>query len=605
MSENSLAQKDTLVILHFNDTHSNLFPLAPREEDGSGTRGGIARAVTFIGMNKMLYNNVLTLHSGDFCTGDLMYNCYYGVPELKMLNEIGVDAMTIGLHEFDLNPSTLCNSLKLSGIESDGLKITCANIILTDEAVYDLCEFIKPNIIKEYGNFKVGIFGITTPEINTYSQPFPAQIDENLVGIANEQVTNLLNEDCDFIICLSHLGIDLDKFLVQNVPGINLIVGGNNHYCFEQPIIERDMFGREVRIVQAGAFYSHIGQLKLAFDQNGYEFVDYEMVPLDESIVEDENTISELNNLCCTMESTYGFKVHEPIAFAAGYFEEVAENLYQDIPHDTPIGHLVTDAFKWTTGTDIGFTAGGATAQPIYAGPVTPEDIFRMIGYGFNTSNGLDYKITTFNISGEQLYKGLESCLALIQNNDEMLPHFSGMKVTFDLNRNVGSKITSIEIENKIFHPYETYSVTTNEYLLKMLETILAVQVSDIVIYNSVSEFQAVMEYVIYQQLIVPYGGIVEMNERSIDPAEFLLMQNFPNPFNSETNIVYQLKKDSHVILKVYDLLGREVRELVNSYEFQGIHKIKFRADDLSSGIYFCNLNSNGRSICKKFILLR
>ena len=98
---NISAQADTLTILHVNDTHSCLAPLAPRTTALEGTIGGIARAATVIGMNKMQEKNVLTLHAGDFSIGDLFYNLYFGVPELQLMKSMGFDAMTVGNHEFD------------------------------------------------------------------------------------------------------------------------------------------------------------------------------------------------------------------------------------------------------------------------------------------------------------------------------------------------------------------------------------------------------------------------------------------------------------------------------------------------------------------------
>ena len=72
-----LAQTDTLTILHVNDTHSNLAPLGPRTEDLKGTQGGIARAASIIGMNRMTEPNLLLLHAGDLFIGDLFFLCIF------------------------------------------------------------------------------------------------------------------------------------------------------------------------------------------------------------------------------------------------------------------------------------------------------------------------------------------------------------------------------------------------------------------------------------------------------------------------------------------------------------------------------------------------
>jgi len=101
------AQPDTLTILHVNDSHANLMPLAPRNADLSGQRGGIARVATFVGYTKMTEPNVLFLHAGDVSIGDPMYAYYFNVPELTILSQLGLDAMAAGNHEFDITPAGL------------------------------------------------------------------------------------------------------------------------------------------------------------------------------------------------------------------------------------------------------------------------------------------------------------------------------------------------------------------------------------------------------------------------------------------------------------------------------------------------------------------
>jgi hypothetical protein len=74
--------------------------------------------------------------------------------------------------------------------------------------------------------------------------------------------------------------------------------------------------------------------------------------------------------------------------------------------------------------------------------------------------------------------------------------------------------------------------------------------------------------------------------------AEFLLMQNYPNPFNPSTEIEFHLPFDGHVSLRVFDLLGRKISELLNEDLRAGAHGIRFNASSLSSGIYFYRLTA-------------
>ena len=85
----------------------------------------------------------------------------------------------------------------------------------------------------------------------------------------------------------------------------------------------------------------------------------------------------------------------------------------------------------------------------------------------------------------------------------------------------------------------------------------------------------------------------------------FLLEQNYPNPFNPTTTINYSVPEDGIVTLKIYDLLGNEVKYLVDEEQVAGYYQVEFNAEGLSSGIYFYNLTSGNFMDTKKLILLK
>jgi hypothetical protein len=88
-------------------------------------------------------------------------------------------------------------------------------------------------------------------------------------------------------------------------------------------------------------------------------------------------------------------------------------------------------------------------------------------------------------------------------------------------------------------------------------------------------------------------------------PDDYALRQNYPNPFNPSTTIAYQLPKRGHVTLKVYDVLGREVRTLVNDLQEPGYKSLLFDATGLASGVYFYQLEAGSFIASRKFLLLR
>ena len=98
---------------------------------------------------------------------------------------------------------------------------------------------------------------------------------------------------------------------------------------------------------------------------------------------------------------------------------------------------------------------------------------------------------------------------------------------------------------------------------------------------------------------------IVGINQNNNTADKFELSQNYPNPFNPVTNIKYQITKNSFVILKVYDILGKEIATLVNENLTPGSYSIDFDATKLTSGLYFYKITAGDFSDVKKMILVK
>ena len=103
------------------------------------------------------------------------------------------------------------------------------------------------------------------------------------------------------------------------------------------------------------------------------------------------------------------------------------------------------------------------------------------------------------------------------------------------------------------------------------------------------------------------FGGTSPTSVKSSagKPGPFELPQNYPNPFNPSTTIGYSLAKESFVQLKVFDVLGREIRTLVHEKESIGKHTVHFDASDLNSGIYFYRITTGDFVGSKKMILIK
>ncbi|HAY32888.1 MAG TPA: YCF48-related protein [Ignavibacteria bacterium] len=102
-------------------------------------------------------------------------------------------------------------------------------------------------------------------------------------------------------------------------------------------------------------------------------------------------------------------------------------------------------------------------------------------------------------------------------------------------------------------------------------------------------------------------GGIVDIEPLSNNvPDKYILYQNYPNPFNPKTVINYELRVTSKAMLKVFDVLGTEVAELVNEKQYAGSYSVEFNGIGFASGVYYYSIYLNGSLFeTKRMVLLK
>ena len=98
---------------------------------------------------------------------------------------------------------------------------------------------------------------------------------------------------------------------------------------------------------------------------------------------------------------------------------------------------------------------------------------------------------------------------------------------------------------------------------------------------------------------------ISDVENETVFPSDFTLEQNYPNPFNPSTIIRFSLPQSETVNLKIYNNLGEEVEELLNSELGAGTHSVEFNATALASGVYYYRIEAGNFTEVKKMILLR
>ncbi|MEZ4824633.1 MAG: T9SS type A sorting domain-containing protein, partial [Ignavibacteria bacterium] len=245
---------------------------------------------------------------------------------------------------------------------------------------------------------------------------------------------------------------------------------------------------------------------------------------------------------------------------------------------------------------------------------------FRAVGYGYDTTNGLGLRLVTFDISGIELIKGLEVSLSMLGIDSDFQLQVSGMKFRYDPNMPVGERVilSSVRINNQPLDPLRMYSSTVNEGLLGILVSIGGVQVENVNFlpdneYTVLSKFIKKKNILIYRS----EGRIREhtqgdnltetLTDNPVQEFSYELSNNYPNPFNPSTKINYSLAGTGlqFTTLKIYDITGKEVANLVNEQLGPGNHSVEWNASDFPSGVYFYKLQSGNFVETKKMTLIK
>lgn len=245
-----------LVILHTNDSHSQIEPIRTGSQAGLG---GVDRRLQFIDSVRAEYGarKVLVLDGGDYNQGTPYFTVGGGDLELSLMNVMGYDVVTVGNHEFDNGIDEFARRLSSSKFKT----VTCSY----DFKGTPLEKYVKPYAIIRRGGMKIGIVGVTVNLKNKVADPVMKEMEyRDFIPEVNKYADYLRNRrHCDLVICLSHLGYDDDIELAAASNDLDLIIGGHSHTYIKEATEVKNLNGRNVPVVQAGDKGTCMGELKI------------------------------------------------------------------------------------------------------------------------------------------------------------------------------------------------------------------------------------------------------------------------------------------------------------------------------------------------------
>lgn len=267
---------ERLVILHTNDTHSQIDP-------ESHDLGGVMRRKAVIDSVRGAEKNVLLVDAGDVVQGTLYFNLYRGEVEHKVMNALGYDVATLGNHEFDNGAEELAGLLR-----NDNATWVSTNYDVDNSPLAGL---VVPYVVKEYGGKKIGFMALNLNPKGMIS-------DRNIKGVEYMDVYEAAdhtawalrhNEKADVVIALTHIGYSDDKFPSDSVlatvsKDIDLIIGGHSHTPLNpanpksKPTLIKNAVGKDVVVAQLASKGTALGKIDIDLDNKDIES---SVIPVD------------------------------------------------------------------------------------------------------------------------------------------------------------------------------------------------------------------------------------------------------------------------------------------------------------------------------------
>ena len=265
----SCSSHKNITILHTNDVHSHVEPFS-KDHSEFPNKGGFERRATLVSEIRRQNPNTLLFDAGDIFQGTPYFNFYGGEIEFKLMSMLGYDAITIGNHDFDNGMDGLDKQLPNAKFDIISSNYDFKNTIL-ESKVSDYKIYNKSGV-------KIGVFGLGIELEGLVSKDLYKETKYlDPIDIANDTAKKLKEtENCNIVICLSHLGYKYEKFpnkvsdlnLAKSTKNIDLIIGGHTHTFMNKPVVVKNNLGNDVLINQVGCFGLYLGRIDFSFDSD-------------------------------------------------------------------------------------------------------------------------------------------------------------------------------------------------------------------------------------------------------------------------------------------------------------------------------------------------
>lgn len=444
-----------LTVLHTNDIHAHFEPEPADWLEGRPAIGGFVRLEQEVRSVRDARGRAqtLTLDGGDQLTGtpitEIDEDGSFGGAMHSLFDRVGFDAWVVGNHEFDKGIDNLTRY-----VQNHPILPLSSNLLAAGSTKPLLPQQELSHVFKVAG-MRVGVIGVTTDRLaGLMNKRDFASLTLLPEAQAVQAEVNRLDPATDLIVVLSHIGVDNDQRLANDVTGIDLIVGAHSHTRLVNALHVADTW-----IVQAGSYNRSLGIVDLIAQDDHITELHYELrdlLPETATVAPDPEMQALVGTYKQSIDRVYGATV-----------SSAATVLGRSYNHESPLGRWITDAMLSKTGADVTLYNGSGLRADIPAGPVTRLTLFQCFPF--------QNPVMRFTLSGKDLLGIVLQNLAA--DADEKRGFLSTSGLTWKWRRNTGApEVVTASVGGQPLDLTRDYTVAASSYLVDQWQKYLGAE---------------------------------------------------------------------------------------------------------------------------------
>jgi 5'-nucleotidase len=436
MPGHSAVSEPHFTILHFNDAH-NIVPPKDMEPLGSATR-----FATIAKQYRKQWDSLL-LFSGDCFNPSRLSTVTKGRHVAPVMKALRVDCAVYGNHDFDFGPDELVKLAK-----DCGMPWVMTNVVDTrKDPPVPVCNSLKSHMIRKNG-VRIGVIGIVEEEWLATIRDLPDYVQYlKKDTAAKAEIENLKAQGAQMIIALTHMREYNDVQFLKDVPEVDLLLGGHDHYYKVLDV-------GNSKLIKSSADFVHTTFIKVWVPRGpgGRVRIETEKIPVFSSIKEDP----EIQSIVDSYDKELQSKINKEVCRLGRELDVMAEVVRTQ---ECAAGNLVADIMRKEMMCDCAIVNSGVLrANLVYIpGVLKIKDILDILP--------MEDIVVSVLIKGSNLREALECGFSKYPALEGRFPQVSGMQMLMDPSKSPGERLKDLRVKGRRLDNNRIYKLATTSYL--------------------------------------------------------------------------------------------------------------------------------------------